>query len=102
MGEQVQRASKRLAGVILRIHPEGYGFVRAINFLPGEPSEFYIHARDFPDRSLWKEGTPVWFSVGPGVPGKAPKAVRVEVRAPNGKESRDEGSGATRREAGRL
>lgn len=101
MGEQVQRASKRLAGVILRIHPQGYGFVRAVEFLPGEPSEFYVHARDFPDRSLWKEGTPVWFSVGPGEPGKAPKAVRVEVRPPSGKEERNADSGAARREAKR-
>lgn len=64
----------RILGTLLRIHPDGYGFIQVA---PGQP-EYWVHRRQLQGED-WRAGRAVIFTPGqPKKPGAAPAALDVE------------------------
>lgn len=63
----------RLTGALVRIRPEGYGFIHS------ESDDYYVNINSMCDRAQWKEGTRVSFLPGAPKPGKAPPAYEVKA-----------------------
>lgn len=83
----------RRTGVLLRLHTQGYGFIRPDD---GSP-DFFVSINSMRDRAHWIEGTHVEFSPGklyrvaPGQKSKATPAldvVAVSSLAPRGQKSK--------------
>lgn len=67
-----EAGAARLTGVLLRIRPEGYGFIHTAQ------SDFYVNINAMRERKAWKEGTLVSFVPGKPKKGKATPAYQVE------------------------
>lgn len=65
-------ADVRLKGTLIRIHEEGYGFIRVPH-----RGEFFVNVNQLRDRSIWVEGAEVHFTPGRPKSGKAPPAYDV-------------------------
>lgn len=60
--------AKRLYGTLVRIHEDGYGFIRT------DQGEFYININSMRDRSAWHAGSALSFLPGLAREGKATPA----------------------------
>ena len=65
---------QRLRGVLLRICPQGYGFIHTLH-----GGDYYVNVAQIEDRADWVENTEVSFYPGSAKPGKAPAAYRVRA-----------------------
>jgi hypothetical protein len=65
--------AKRLHGTLVRIHDDGYGFIRT------DRGEFYINVNSMRDRSAWHSGQALSFLPGLAREGKATPAYDAEV-----------------------
>jgi cold shock CspA family protein len=67
-----------LRGTLLRIHPNGYGFIHT------ESQDYYVNISSMDDRKDWKEQQTVSFLPGQPRKGKATPAYKVRaVNTPN-------------------
>lgn len=64
-------------GVVIRFGPRGFGFIAE----SGTGLQWFFHVNDVAGRRELRAGEKVRFQDGGGIPGRAPKAVCVELVA---------------------
>lgn len=68
-----------LTGTLVRIHPDGYGFIRTSD----GSEEYFVNIVNWPDRSKWVEGVACLFRGTPRKErSKAPKALDIQIFLP--------------------